>query len=174
MQSGSIARLKEEIVRSFRSQYSEFEKEETRNFEADAMKIKESHLRKAADLQARTKEEVQKAYQSALSLGILTAKKEYEQEREKLIAHVFDVANGKRKQVMETEEYLNRIRAVLLPGSEIIGNMRYQKDFPGMLIDDSVDGIIIRKEEKLLDFCYSHFVSTRKSEIRSKVTGVLF
>jgi vacuolar-type H+-ATPase subunit E/Vma4 len=174
---GNLELLKSEIKKEFSRQFEEYQKEMLKLFEAEKSSIMEQHEKEMKNLLAEIRREKKTVFKSVLSDEKLEAKKEYEKKREVLINSAFKKAVKKSNKAILSKEYIEMINQFIKNKNDAVltgCSEEYKKIFPGLNIDKKIDGIVVKAGDSIIDFTYSTFMESKKSELRHKISKILF
>lgn len=126
-----------------------------------------------------TESECKKIYSKITSEEKLKAKNKFEEQREKLINKVFEQADKKAKTFTHSQEYVDFVNKKMPKISDfslIADSDHYKKHFPerDIEIDESIDGIKIKKSNVVYDFTVQSAISLKKDSIRQTINQALF
>ncbi len=175
--SGNLNGLKKEIEKSYATKLDAFKAEQKEAFEESKKTLLEKHKRSLNRTKMDIEAEEHNVFRTTLSEEKLSAKQEYEQKREELLSDIFDAAQKKAGKAVKSKGYVSLVKkaAAKIKNASFEGSEKsYEKDFPGIVINDKIQGIIVKSDKEIFDFTYPSFIASERSKLRDMLSKELF
>ena len=174
---GNIGALKRVIEKKYSTKIKEVEKEKEKQLAEINKELNKKLELFKANMETKRDIAVKKMHSMVLSKEKMKIKKEFEEQRESLINHVFKEAEKKAKNNVHNKDYIDYVKKNLPKEKKfvVIGDSNYyEKHFPKLKIDKNIIGLKFESEGVIYDFSLSNIIASKKDILRQEISKILF